>query len=261
MPTRRRFMKSLSIPLATGLLGCGRAGKNDVAEGPTRPIASRVPKDQKMSPSEFTTVGITLDGQPIDFDLPLLNRAHECDLKIEGVRRDRPKPESGFSYLGLNLESSPLGRAVYWCTPVNSIVFGGNGGDGFHFSFVVSGNRIDASSPIVGSAPDCYPPRDPKRANAILAANFEDFLRLGLRRGYFDTYLFVHSLKDALDIYNPTGREATNLDNYPPLDHETEIARNVANFLNLTPLGYTKSEFQKLQAKYKPLLKFNESQD
>jgi hypothetical protein len=98
-------------------------------------------------------------------------------------------------------------------------------------------------------------------ANVILAANFEDFLRLGLSRGYFWTGLFVHSLKDALEIYNTSGREASNLADYEVNDREPEVARSVGAFLNLTPLGYSESEFQKLQDQYKPLLKFEEIQE
>jgi hypothetical protein len=142
LKTRRRFMKALTFSVATGLLGCGRTSKNDMTDCPVGRTVGHVSKDEKVSPSAFTTVGITLDGQPVDVDVPLLNRAHECDIEIDVVRGGRPERESGFSYLGLNLESSPLQRAVYWCTPINSIVFGGNGGDGFHFSFVVTGNEL-----------------------------------------------------------------------------------------------------------------------
>ncbi len=71
----------------------------------------------------------------------------------------------------------------------------------------------------------------------------------------------MHSLEDALEIYNTSGREASNLADFPLDDREPEVARGVGDFLNLTPKGYSASEFQKLQDEYKPLLKFEAFQD
>src|SRR5262249_27619802 len=145
-----------------------------------------------------------------------------------------------------------------WCTPRNSLAFGGNGGDGFHFSFLVTGSRIDAATPVIGSAPDFS--GDPPLANVILAGTFENFLRLGLTRGYFGMYVFVHHRVKALAAYgSPDWRPSDSSDEAAGLgidDRKTDIARDIAGALDLTPLAYSEGEFQDLQDQYKPLLRF-----
>lgn len=249
MPTRRCFISALTLPFATGLLGCNKA---------TPPIESaNDPReaDEGVPTPKFTTDGTVFNGQTIEVDVPLLHRIHELDA--ERTKGWRLRWDYGFGYLGLEL-ASKLKNEGYWCTPENSISFGGNGGDGFHVSFVVNGGRIDATSPIIGSAPDfsAYPPL----ANVVLAANFENFLRLGLTRGYFGMYVFVHHPTTALAAYgSPDWRPSDPSHEAAGLgldDRKSEITRRIATSLNLTPLAYTEAEFQALQDEYKPSLKF-----
>jgi hypothetical protein len=231
------------------LLGCTRAG-------PTVETADDLPEsDEQMPARDFTTDGTELGGRAIDIDVPLLRRVHELDAEMS--RNRRPVFDYGFNYLGLQL-ARKLEKRGSWCTPINSVSFGGNGGDGFHFSFVVTGNRVDARSPIVGSAPDFS--ADPPLANVILAANFENFLRLGLTRGYFGMYGFVHHPETALAAYGSPDWQPSDASHFAAGldvdDRKREMTRQIAAALNLTPLAYTKAEFQSLQDQYKPLLKF-----
>jgi hypothetical protein len=259
MTSRRHFLRALSLSFATGLLGCGRARNIDIAGTAVETADDPPEADEAASPRSFTAEGTVLGGQAIDVDVPLLQRIHELDA---GMSRIRPSAfDYGFGCLGLRLAST-LKNEGYWCTPSNSIAFGGTGGDGFHFSFVVTGNRVDAASPIVGSAPDFS--ADPPLANVILAANFKNFLRLGLTRGFFGMYVFVHRPATALAAYGSPDWRPSDISHYAAGldvdDHKSEITRHIATALNLTPLAYTAADFQALQDEYKPLLKFKSLQ-
>jgi hypothetical protein len=237
------------------MLGCAKAGNNGIANTGDEAVEdSDAPDENSLGPG-FTTDGTALAGQGIEVDLPLLHRIHELEAELS--RNQRHRYDYGFFFLGLQLKSK-LKTETSWCTPRNTIAFGENGGDGFHFSFLVTDNRIDANSPVVGSAPDFS--ADLPLANVILATNFENFLRLGLTRGYFGMYLFVHDPATAVAAYGSPDWQPSNSSHLAAGldvdDRKKEITRQIMTRLNMTPLTYSDSEFQAIQDEFKPLLKF-----
>jgi hypothetical protein len=256
MNSRRNLLKSLSLSVGAGLVGCSKKEDNLAARGTDTNTGEAAAENEDVPLPEFTTNGAQISGQQIEVAVPLLMRVHELDNQLakEGAGS---RCEHGFCYLGLQLART-LKNEGYWCTPLNSLAIGGTGGDGFHFSFLVQNGRVDASSPVIGSAPDfsAHPPL----ASAVLAANFENFIRLGLTRGYFGMYMFVHHPATALAAYgSPNWQPANSRDEAADLgeDHKkSRITARISAALGLAPLTYTAEDFHALQDKYKSLLKF-----
>jgi hypothetical protein len=82
---------------------------------------------------------------------------------------------------GIYLERPPLRNHGYDVTPTNSVMFARTGGDGVHFSFVTKGGVWSEASPIVMTCPGA----GSARHNVIVGADLVEFLRLGIRTGYF----------------------------------------------------------------------------
>ncbi|MDA0835188.1 MAG: hypothetical protein O3A29_18085 [Planctomycetota bacterium] len=146
--------------------------------------------------------------------------------------------------LNLRLETDS-----YWCTPINSLSFGRTGGDGAHFSFLVTGDTIDAQTPVIITVPDNH--GDPVDANIVLGRSFEDFIRLGLHCGYF-SMAYINS-KEGLKHYARTDWEDS--DAWFPSDNHRVVAEYVAQELNLKRLIYSLDEFLELRAQIKPLIR------
>lgn len=255
MFTRRNFVNSIMASMSAAVVGCGRPSSIEETVRPSSPNNEEA-LDLDDRP-DFSTNETTLDGLPVEFDVPLLERVHAYDVNIWRTDR-RNYAEKGFRELGLQLHRR-LARGTSWCTPLNSVAFGGNGGDGFHFSFLVRNGRVDSTSPIIGSAPD-YSAHTPL-ANVILARSFEDFIRLGLIRGYFGMYLFVHDRDLALAAYGSADWQQTDSKDPAGLGldgQKRKITGEISAYLNLKPLLCEAAIFQALQDEFMPMLQFKQ---
>lgn len=105
-------------------------------------------------------------GQP-DSDLDLLARC------LDDQSEDAPE------ILGLFLTPG-LKPSGYDATPDCCRPFAWTGGDGVHFSLADAGAGFGDNSPVVMTVPMKF-----DMPNMILAGSLRDFLRLGLRSGYF----------------------------------------------------------------------------
>lgn len=182
-------------------------------------------------------------------DLPLLERAY--DLHAEIVTRFPADWDNGLGQMGLLLFGQ-LATGEYWCTPTNSLSFGTTGGDGAHFSFLLSDNAITDRTPVIISVPDNF--GSPKCANVVLGRGFEDFVRLGLHCGYFAMAQFAFDAKNALKHYARTDWEY--VDTWGASDQHKIVAEFAAKYLRLTSLAYTPDQFEALQAEFAPLMQF-----
>src|SRR5581483_8608045 len=115
--------------------------------------------------------------ESITICLPLLGQLRGFDRELK--RRSRGGHRGGLSAIGLTLLRKPASHH-YWCTPLNCLTFAATGGEGAHFSFLAVDGRVDEQSPVVVTNP-C--PTDFR--HFIVGKNLNDFLCLGLRRGYF----------------------------------------------------------------------------
>ena len=70
---------------------------------------------------------LRLAGQSVSIDLPLLEQVY--DLNREVAEKFPAKGDTGIGQMGLLLDRR-LETSGYWCTPINSLSFGGTGGDG-----------------------------------------------------------------------------------------------------------------------------------
>ena len=113
------------------------------------------------------------DQHGVAVNVPLIARLRKLDVEIG---RKFPGGFEGLGDAGLAFMSE-LQRDDYWCTPRNSLGFGGTMGDA-SFSFIVTNNEVTDSSPIVMTVPSNSGLAE--HANVILAKNFEHFVRLGL---------------------------------------------------------------------------------
>ena len=100
----------------------------------------------------------------------------------------------------------------------------------------------------------------PRWANAIVGATLLDFVRLGLIRGYFAMEQFVLGPELAAQAYASADWQPTERDHYSMGFGVTNIQRQmmklIADELKIEPISYTPEEFEALQNKYMPLLKF-----
>ena len=154
--------------------------------------------------------------------------------------------------MGLLLDRR-LVNGGYWCTPANSLSFGGTGGDGAHFSFLVTDNAITDRTPVFISVPDNF--GEPEEANIVLGRGFEDFIRLGLHCGYSCMAQFAFNPQESLKQYSHTDWDAA--DSWLLSDNRKVVAEYVAKTLNLSQLTYSPDEFAAMQSEFKPLMRFN----
>jgi hypothetical protein len=189
-----------------------------------------------------------LDGVPVDVDLPLIRKLYDLNADIT-LRFLNLKGDVGMGNMGLLLyrEWRP---EEYWCTPTNSIAFGHTGGDGAHFSFLPTNHRIDLETPVIISVPTAY--GELTDANVVLGRGLEDFVRLGLHCGYFSMANFAFDPAETLEHYSRTDWD--NPEDWFPSPQHRIVAEYVAERLCLTPLTYTKHQFESMQTEFKPLM-------
>jgi hypothetical protein len=193
---------------------------------------------------------LALDGVPVEVDLPLVQKVYDLNADI-ALRFLTQKGDVGMGRMGLLLYRQ-WSSEEYWCTPLNSLAFGHTGGDGAHFSFLLTGNRIDANTPVIISVPDAY--GEPTNANVVLARGFKDFVRLGLHCGYFSMANFAFDFEETLQHYRRTDWD--NPEDWFPSPQHRVVAEYVGKALSLTPLAYSKDQYGELQTTFRPLMQF-----
>lgn len=195
-----------------------------------------------------------IDGQQITVTVPLLKRIYDLNAEIT-AKYPAGWSDTGIGQMGLLLNRR-LGNCGYWCTPTNSLSFGGTGGDGAHFSFLLTENKITGKTPVIITVPDNF--GDPEDANVVLGRGFEDFVRLGLHCGYFAMAEFVYNLHAALEHY--ARKDWDDANSWFPSDNHGVVAEYVSKTLNLKRLAYSADEFAVLQSELKPLMRFKNSE-
>jgi hypothetical protein len=238
MITRRQF---LHISLAaTALAGC--SNDDSLTPAPTESASDSNSGDDHMPKAPKIVV-----------NLPLLDALWELDPIIRerfpGDYRD------GIAAVGIGFaKSNEFKHGDYYCTPKNSVAFAWSGGDGEHYSFIVRNNKVDADSPVILTAP-----ANSGDENHLIADNFQNFLRLGLRRGFFGIGQFAYDPDEALAAYGNPDWVPTKKSHYSvgfvPDDRQLQVLSFVAEALGLQPLSYTSEEYAKLQARLAELIR------
>lgn len=195
---------------------------------------------------------LQLDGKRISVNLPLLERMY--DLNAEIAIKFPADLGNGMGQMGLLLNTR-LENGGYWCTPTNSLSFGGTGGDGAHFSFLITDRTITDKTPVIISVPDYF--GEPQDDNVVLGRGFEDFVRLGLHCGYFSMARFAFNADDALIHYARTDWD--DAESWFPGDNHRVVAEYVSKTLDLTCLVYSRDEFAAMQSEVKPLMRFKDA--
>lgn len=196
-----------------------------------------------------TFQSLILDGQRISVNLPLLEAVY--DLNAEISAKFPAGWNNGMGQMGMNLYSR-LHNEGYWCTPINSLAFGCTGGDGAHFSFLISDSSITDETPVIISVPDAS--GDTEGANIVLGRGFEEFVRLGLHCGYFSMAGFAFDAEGTIKHYARTDWYDPEL--WFPSDNHKLVAEFVSERLQLSPLYLTLDELIKLQSEFRPLMRF-----
>lgn len=183
---------------------------------------------------------------------PLLDQLH--NFHAEAARRFPADFDHGLGQLGLFFHDE-LENGGYHNTPVNTVAFASTGGDGVHFSFLVEDDRVTEDSPVVITVPSGGEPED---ANFIVGENLPDFLRFGLRHGYFALEQLAYYPELTLEAYRVTDWEPTEDWHYSVgycLDENGKQVRDyLAEQFDLTPLPFTADAFAAQQSRYKPAL-------
>jgi hypothetical protein len=157
------------------------------------------------------------------------------------VRAAGGPADSVFDPIGLLLVD-PLEHYGYeWATPVNSLAFAATGGNGVHFSFVLLDGRLSVNSPVVMTVPN-------DSTNIILGANLDEFLGLGMFRGYFSLEFLAMQTEKYAEAY--TIREPR------PDDGEGSrwLLQRFAEGMGLHPWAKVHARLNQLQREFSPLL-------
>lgn len=194
----------------------------------------------------------------VHIELPIFERLLLLDNEL------KQRFSRGFEELGLILDKpSDWENRGYWCSPLNTLSFGGTSMDGEHFSFLVTNAKITRHSPVIMSLP-CNTDVD-VAPNVVLAKNFTNFLRLGLHHGFSSLVDIGFTPKAALPLYLSDYSPAESLNDSVLEevldDRGYEILDFVAEVLGLRPCTYTVTEFILLQQRYMPLLMMSADYD
>lgn len=188
----------------------------------------------------------------IRIEHPLFNQLRS--FNAEAARRFPADFDHGLGQMGLLLHDE-CENGGYHNTPKNSVAFASTGGDGVHFSFLVDYDRVTEVSPVVITVPSAGESED---ANFIVGETLHDFLRFGLRHGYFALEQLAYYPELTLEAYRDTDWQPTEDWHYSVGYHLDENGQRVRDFLiqqfQLTPLVFLVDEFAALQARFKPTL-------
>jgi hypothetical protein len=150
---------------------------------------------------------------------------------------------------GMFLRRPPLYReCVYRRAPLNSVKFGNTGMDGIHYSFLVLDGHWSEFSPVVMTNPCCLP------RNVVVAADLTEFLRLGIRTGYFAIpYHLPDEEGDFTDPATVAPLESEEFAEWVEPDMAAALQRLARQF-RLQPLEGTARRLAELQHQYQPLI-------
>ncbi len=156
------------------------------------------------------------------------------------------------THCGIFLLRPPLHReCVYRRAPLNSVEFARTGGDGIHYSFLVLDGHWSELSPVVVTIPGIC---GGGPSNVVLAADLTEFLRLGIRTGYFALANLVNEDGTIIDPAGIADQEAEGFAEW--VEPETEAAlRQLAKRYGLKPLTGVAERLAKLQRRYQPMIR------
>lgn len=183
---------------------------------------------------------------------PLLAKLVKLRAEIDQVFQ--PEFDSGFNQLGLIL-SENLRNGGYWCTPENSVSFGGTGGDGVHFSLLLIDGQVSDLCPVIMTVPALS--RDIQ--NLCIGENLSDFIRFGLNQGFFRMEELSYLGESALDSFSFSGLSSQKRDGFDELSEDAlnrKMLDYIGNTLDLLPLSYSLQRFRDLQEKYLSMIRY-----
>jgi hypothetical protein len=148
---------------------------------------------------------------------------------------------------GIYLYRPPLLTGGYWCTPANSVEFAYTGGEGCHFSFLLSGRELKEPCPVVMTCPGAGSCRN----NVIVGEDLMEFLCLGLRTGYFVLENLANSAED-FDAQHPFVSEFLERKRLAPWvkPEQAAIVKQMSKRFGLLPLEKSGSRLAELQRRY-----------
>jgi hypothetical protein len=152
---------------------------------------------------------------------------------------------------GMYIFRPPLYReCVYQRAPLNSVKFGTTGGDGIHYSFLVLDGCWSELSPVIVTDPTCcaFPEH-----NRVVAENLTEFLRLGIRTGYFALPAHVTDLMSHRDPSSAASMESQEYADWLEPEEVTALKRLAKKF-KLDPLQGVARRLVELQRRYQPLM-------
>jgi hypothetical protein len=156
---------------------------------------------------------------------------------------------------GMWLYRPPLHNGGYVSTPVNTLMFASTGGDGCHFSFLLTQGKWSEESPIVMTCPDagCC-------ENVLVGQNLSEFLRLGLRTGYFALNELARGWEsEEFNASHPFVEELEKSEPAPWVEpEEAALLAHLARRFSLSPRPEVGRRLAELQRLYLPVLTYSE---
>lgn len=133
----------------------------------------------------------------------------------------------------------------YWCTPENSVTFATTGGDGVHFGFLTDNGEVNENSPIVMTLP-CA-----DTSNIIVGENFEEFLSLGCRGGFFELEQIEYQPNEHIPFLDSQQYSAEMEPN------EIQLLKSIENEFRLKAWSNHAARLAELKLKYFGNLKYS----
>jgi len=134
----------------------------------------------------------------------------------------------------------------YWCTPENSVTFATTGGDGVHFGFITTDGQVNENSPIVMTLP-CA-----DTSNIIVGENFQEFLSLGCRNGYFELEQIEYQPQNQIPALD------SHLYSSDMEQNEVELLKSIENEFNLKVWPNHAARLAELKLKYFASLQYSD---
>ncbi len=162
----------------------------------------------------------------------------ESDWQL--ARAARGQADYVFDPIGLLLVN-PLEHSDDPRTPSNALTFAATGGDGVHFSLVLREDRPAVDSPVVMTVPF-------GAASIILGADLDEFLGLGMFRGFFRMEYLASEPEKYAEDYSV---------NEPWPEDESGTRRLLKRFadgMGLRPWNEVPSRLNQLQREFSPWL-------
>ncbi len=183
-------------------------------------------------------LSVTANGAKLDH--PLLQRLHDLDRLIRETFTLPRYADPGVGSVGLILYPT-LKNGGYSCSPRNALSFAHTGGDGDHYSLLMTDGKNDESSPVVLTWPS-------EGTQTIVGESLHDFLCFGLYGGYFQ---ILSGIGDTPTV------EANGLMFHSQVEeHEQQVIALLAKELNLQPWPENDlvSRYKSLQKRFASLV-------